>query len=239
MIRSISLGGVDIELEMSDEAFQPTLITKMLAKLVSIPPEADVLDLGCGVGPLAILAAKKGAKTVVASDIMPEACRLAQRNAERNGVGDKVSVVCGSLFDAVGDARFDIIINDVSGVADEVARLSPWYPPSIPTGGGDGADVIVPMLNKAPNYMKPGGTIWFPTGTISNVPRTLAAAQEAFGNNVQLVSEMDVPFCEEFLQDLDTMRRLKSQGIIDYVNKRSRYLWQLQFYKAQLQASAS
>jgi methylase of polypeptide subunit release factors len=231
-IHGIVLENTRIELELSEETFKPTLITKMIAEHVAVPKGGAVLDLGCGVGVLAIFAARNGAGRVVAVDVMEQACKLAAHNIERNGVADRVTVKCGSLFDPVGSDSFDIIINDVSGVADEVARLSPWYPPTIPTGGTDGADVIVPMLLESPKHLHPGGVIYFPTGSISNVARTLDAAKQAFGDNVALVDEKDVPFCEEFYQDLDTMYRLKSEGIIDFTSRRSRHLWQLSLYKA-------
>ena len=233
-IHSFVLESIPIELELSEETFKPTLITKMISKHVPIPEDGSVLDLGCGVGVLAIFAARKGAARVLAVDVMDRACELAAGNVLRNGVADRVQVKCGSLFGPVGAEKFDLVINDVSGVADEVARLSPWYPPTIPTGGTDGADVIVPMLLESPNHLNPGGVLYFPTGTISNVARTLEAARTSFGDNVVLIDEMDVPFCEEFNQDLDTMYRLKSEGIIDFTSRRSRHLWQLQLYKAWL-----
>lgn len=232
MIRNFSMGGFNIELEVSDDAFQPTLTTKLMAKHLSIKEDSSVLDLGCGVGILGILAALRGATKVVAVDVMAEACGLAKLNALRNRVQDRLRVLCGSLFEPVQAEKFDIILNDVSGVADEVARLSPWYPPSIPTGGVDGADVIVPMLLEAPRHLKPGGVLYFPTGTISNIARTLAAAKEAFGRNVELVDSIDVPFCAEFNQNMEAMNRLKSEGIIDFFSVRSRRFWQLQLYKA-------
>jgi methylase of polypeptide subunit release factors len=231
-IHSLNLEGFSIELELSNETFKPTTITKMIARHVDIPKSGAVLDLGCGVGVLAIFAALRGAAKVVAVDIMEEATRLAQLNVLRNKVEETVTVLCGSLFDKVGDEQFDVIIDDVSAVADEVARMSSWYPPSIPTGGRDGADVIVPMLLQAPHHLKPGGVLYFPTGTISNVQRTLDAAKQAFGGKVELVDEMDVPFPEELSKNIDAMQRLKDEGIVDFVTKRSRYLWQLQLYKA-------
>ena len=228
------IGETCIELESSSITFQPTLLTRLLAKHVPISKGSTVLDLGCGVGVLAINAALQGAKSVTAIDIMPEACELARANARRNGVEDRMNVYCGDLFDPIPDAKFDIIINDVSGVAEEVARISPWYPPSIPSGGFDGADIIVPMLLLAPQHLNPGGVIYFPTGTISNIPRTLAAAETAFGKNVSLVSETDVPFVREFNENIDAMMRMKDEGLIDFTTRRSRHLWQLQIYKAWL-----
>ena len=140
----------------------------------------------------------------------------------------------GDLFDAVGAKRYDVIISDVSGVVDEVARLSPWYPMTIPTGGRDGADHIVRLIRAAPDHLRPGGVLYFATGTISNVERTLGAAREAFGDNVALVEQVEVPFVQEFRDNMPAMTRLRDEGLIDFTVRRSRHLWSLQIYRAWL-----
>ena len=47
----------------------------------------SALELGAGCGLVAIALALAGVRRVVASDVDPLACRLAERNAKRNGVG--------------------------------------------------------------------------------------------------------------------------------------------------------
>jgi release factor glutamine methyltransferase len=233
-LQSYEFDGQVLELELSKAVFQPTLTSRALAR--SLPPVtgATVLDLGCGTGVLAILAALRGAEQVDAVDVMPQACELARSNARRNGVADRVNVTSGDLFESVAGRHYDIIISDVSGVADEVARLSPWYPETIPTGGRDGADHIVRLLHAAPAHLRPGGTLFFATGSISNVGRTLEAARESFGKNVELVQELSVPFCAEFNDNLETMTRMQSEGLVDFTVRRSRRLWTLQIYRAWL-----
>ncbi len=201
-----------MELEVSETVFQPTLTTRVLAQCVHIPAGATVLDLGCGVGALAVVAALKGAAHVDAVDVMAQACPLVPANARRNGVGDRIDASSGDLFEAVGDRRYDVIISDVSGVVDEVSRLSPWYPTSIPTGGHDGADQIVRMLEGAAAHLRPNGVLYFPTGTISNIPRTLAAAAQSFGKNVELLEQVEVPFVAEFKDNMDVMTRLRDRA---------------------------
>lgn len=231
-VHDYQFGGCQMELEVNDTVFQPTLTTRVLAQHVHISEGASVLDLGCGVGALAVVAALKGAVHVDAVDVMPQSCPLVESNARRNGVGDRVSPSSGDLFQAIGAKRYDVIISDVSGVVDELSRLSPWYPLSIPTGGHDGADQIVRMLEGAPDHLHPGGVLYFPTGTISNIPRTLAAAEKAFGKQVELLGSVEVPFVREFKENMDIMARLRDQGLIDYTTKRSRHLWTLQIYRA-------
>ena len=225
-------GGCEMELETSEDVFQPTLTSRVLARCVKIPKGADVLDLGCGVGVLAIMAALKGAGHVDAVDVMPQACALVTANARRNGVADRLTATPGDLFETVGTRRYDLIISDVSGVVDEVARLSPWYPDSIPTGGHDGADVIVRLIHEAPDHLRPGGTLYFATGTISNIKRTLEAARETFGDKVELVEQVEVPFHPNFNDNMTAMTRMRDEGLIDFTVRRSRHLWQLLIYRA-------
>ncbi|HEU0199244.1 MAG TPA: 50S ribosomal protein L11 methyltransferase, partial [Burkholderiaceae bacterium] len=52
----------------------------------NLPPNARVLDYGCGSGILAIAAARLGAREVAGTDIDPQALAAAQANASANGV---------------------------------------------------------------------------------------------------------------------------------------------------------
>jgi release factor glutamine methyltransferase len=231
-LQTYDFEGQTLEMELSEDVFQPTLTSRALARCMTILPGSSALDLGCGTGVLAILAARRGAGHVDAVDVMPQACVLARANARRNGVGDCVNVSCGDLFESVSEQKYDVIISDVSGVADEVARLSPWYPDAIPTGGHDGADHIVRLLQAAPQYLRPGGVLYFATGSISNVKRTLDAAHESFNDRVELMEELSVPFIREFNDNIAAMTRMQSEGIVDFTVRRSRRLWSLQIYRA-------
>jgi SAM-dependent methyltransferase len=68
---------------------------------------ARVLDVGTGSGVQALLAARN-ASHVVATDINPRALAFTELNAALNGFTN-IEVRLGSLFDAVGGERFDLI----------------------------------------------------------------------------------------------------------------------------------
>jgi ribosomal protein L11 methyltransferase len=82
-------GVVDVVVERRGNAFgtgsHPT--TQMcLALLLELEPRGGAADLGCGVGTLAIAAAKLGWAPVVGVDRVPVAVEVARENVARNGV---------------------------------------------------------------------------------------------------------------------------------------------------------
>ena len=60
-----------------------------VALLLELEPGGSAADLGCGVGTLAIVAAKLGWAPVVGVDRVPVAIEVAHENVERNGVSSR------------------------------------------------------------------------------------------------------------------------------------------------------
>jgi len=61
-----------------------------------------LLDVGCGSGILSIALARPGGRSVLATDIDPEAVRVCRENARANGVGGRVQAIWGA---GLGDRR--------------------------------------------------------------------------------------------------------------------------------------
>ena len=80
----------------------------------TVRPGDVVLDLGCGVGIFAVLAAKAGAKKVYAVDV-DDCVHYARRVVDHNGVGDRVEIVRGRIEEVVFPERIDVVIGDVRG----------------------------------------------------------------------------------------------------------------------------
>jgi len=91
--------------------------------------ERSVLDVGTGSGILAIAAAKRGARRVVAVDVDPLAVRAATENALRNGV--EVEVREGSAGDV--DGSFELVLANL--VADVIVRMAPDLSARLGPGG--------------------------------------------------------------------------------------------------------
>jgi ribosomal protein L11 methyltransferase len=84
-------------------------------------PGATVLDVGCGSGVLAIVAARLGAPYVEAIDVAPAAIEATAANASRNGVAGTVSASARPL--ASIDETFDLVLaNLLAPTLVELAR---------------------------------------------------------------------------------------------------------------------
>lgn len=82
--------------------------SRLLAGLTVRRPVARALDVGCGCGIEAILAARH-AERVIATDINPRALTFTAFNAALNGV-DNVECRAGSFFEPVAGETFDLIV---------------------------------------------------------------------------------------------------------------------------------
>ncbi len=90
------------------------LAAHLLKEALTKRPHARVLDVGTGTGILAILAKLLGAKEVIATDIDPEAVRVAQENFVLNTV-EEIEVSTKELSEIHGE--FDVVVaNIIDGV---------------------------------------------------------------------------------------------------------------------------
>lgn len=86
---------------------------------------AHVIDLGCGTGILAMVAARLGAGSVVALDPDEDACRSALENVERNGLSGVVRAECHGYQD-FDELEADLIVANLNRpmLAGAIERLN-------------------------------------------------------------------------------------------------------------------
>ncbi|MEM9492966.1 MAG: HemK/PrmC family methyltransferase, partial [Myxococcota bacterium] len=122
-----------------------------------------IADIATGSGAIAVtLASELPRAMVVATDISVEAAAIAVRNAERNGVAERVTVRVGDLFAAVEPgARFDLIVSNPPYVRSaEIAGLAPHVrrePHQALDGGDDGLVILRRLVADAARHLVPGG----------------------------------------------------------------------------------
>ena len=87
----------------------------------------SVLDMGCGTGILAILAALKGGATrIVAIDIDPTATESAIENSNANRVGDEIEILTGDASLLASLEKFDLILANINRniILDDIQKYS-------------------------------------------------------------------------------------------------------------------
>ena len=219
------------------DVFQPTSTTVLLLRaarrlIAHGPAPRALLDLGCGCGIVSVVLAKLLPPTthVCASDLSAAAVRLARHNAVRNGV----TVDCrrGSLWEPWAGECFDLIVDDVAGVSEPVARASGWYPPSVPSDAGqDGTRWILNVLERAPDFLAPGGRLVFPVLTLSRESAVLEQAHARFAA-VEQVEEQWYPLGDELLTHFGEIEALAAAGSVRLERRGSRWCWATRVFVA-------
>jgi SAM-dependent methyltransferase len=134
----------------ADAVMGPGPTTVMLARLVA-PSAGAVLDVGCGAGTLALLAAARGAARAVGVDLSPRAVALARVNARLNGSAAEFRD--GDLLAPVRGEAFDLVVCQPPYVA-----LPPGLSPTVYLHGGARGDELALRFAAAfPAALRPGG----------------------------------------------------------------------------------
>jgi precorrin-6B methylase 2 len=231
--KSWSIRGVDFSLELwPGQVFVPTTVSEVLAEqLTVLPQETVVIDMGCGSGFFAVLAAKLGAAQIYAVDVMAQAVELTQKNLARNGLAGRAEVLCGHLFEPLKGIQAQQIILDVSGVAAKLARSTPWYPEAIASASEDGTEPTISALTAGFQHLLPGGKLIFPCGTLAHESRIIEAAKDLFRNNLRLLSEKLIPVTRQLKDAFDQCHDLMENGWVSLVERRGKQYWLLHIYE--------
>ena len=119
-----------------------------------------ILDIGTGSGILAVTLALETKARVCATEISPDALRIARANAAR--LGAHVDFVRCDLGAAFAAAAFDLVVSNPPYIAtSELATLQrevrEWEPRAALDGGPDGLAVYRRLIPDAARLLRPGG----------------------------------------------------------------------------------
>jgi release factor glutamine methyltransferase len=146
------------------------LIVEIALAVVKDQTRPRFADIGTGSGCLAVsLLHELPAARALAVDVSPAALLVAQRNAERHGVSDRLRLVHSDLFSALDGAEvFDVIVSNPPYVPAVVLPALPREvqkePQAALDGGSDGLTLVRRLLTEAPAFLSAGGSLVFEIG---------------------------------------------------------------------------
>jgi release factor glutamine methyltransferase len=168
-----------LEFEITRDCLIPRPETELLVEraiefLRTRNGEQLICDLCTGCGCVAVAIARNFAGCrVVATDISDAALEVAERNVSRHGLGNRVKLLKGDLFEpiipGIGPAKFDLIVCNPPYVSEpEFAKLAKnvrdFEPKLALTAGIDGLDIIKKIVAETSQFLKPAGALMLEIG---------------------------------------------------------------------------
>lgn len=162
-----------LHLHVPAGVFPPMPVSDVLGRVVieRVRPGQRVLDVGCGAGANAVLAAQRGAD-VVGIDVNPASVEASRANAAANGAAERTTFLVSDLFDDV-DGTFDVMLIDPP---------FRWFPARSMLARAvtdEGFGTLRRFLAEAPDRLRPGGEVlvfYGSSGDVAHLDERAAAA---------------------------------------------------------------
>lgn len=170
----------------------------------------NILDIGTGSGCIAVsLARYLPLVYVTATDISEDALAVAENNAQKHGVSDRIKFLCGSLFEALNNdrnvdcehlqgistSRFNVIVSNPPYIETDLIKelfneVKDYEPVIALDGGKDGLSFYRAIIEKAPEYLSDNGLLAFETG-YCQAAEVAGILQKTVGfNNIEIIKDL-------------------------------------------------
>lgn len=201
--------------------FVPNTTTKLLINSVLsiVSSKKKILDLGCGTGAVGISLFKEGiiSDKIYASDLSLEAAKCCEKNIKSYKFDSDIRT--GSMFEPWINEKFDIVIDDISAISEDVANISPWFPGVPCKTGKDGTDLVSKIITDAKKYLKSDSSLFFfPVLSLSNVEQILSLTRKKF-NYVELIKRKTWPLPADLMPHIDLLEKLENENAIKFERK--------------------
>jgi len=153
------LGG-RLRLLQSRRGYRVAIDAVLLAAAIDPAPGERVLDLGAGIGSVGLCLAKRMPDcTILGIELQPALAQLAERNATRNGLGDRVRTIVHDIAEPLPRtfSLFDQVATNPPYLAAAVADPSP--DPSKALATVESSANLARWLEVATSALKSAGTL--------------------------------------------------------------------------------
>ena len=166
----------DFIINTDENVYVPAEDSYMLADNLEIKEGASVLEIGTGSGVVAMYASRLS-DNITVTDINFDACELARKNFEDNGI-ENIEILFGNMFEPVESRKFDVILfntpylpTDDGDVIDDTLNYAF-------DGGLNGRKVIDLFLDEVGNHLNDGGIVQMIQSSLSGNEETLQRLDE-------------------------------------------------------------
>ncbi len=168
-----------LEINVTPDCMIPRPETELLVEraiefLRTRPGTQFVCDLCTGSGCIAVAIAKNYPDArIIATDICDAALAVAAGNVEKHQLGDRITLLCGDLFDPIMPQldvnEFDLIVCNPPYVSTaEYEKLDinvkDYEPKKALFAGVDGLDIYCRIIEKAEEFLKPNAALMLEIG---------------------------------------------------------------------------
>jgi release factor glutamine methyltransferase len=182
LIGHIEFFGLDFAVDASVLIPRPETekLVELALEFISHLADPVLADVGTGSGCIGVtLAVHAPSARVYALDLSPHALRVAQANALRHGVADRMTFLRSDLLASLPEP-VDLIAANPPYVAHQdwptlPREVSAHEPRLALDGGPDGLDLIRELLDQAPSYLAPRGATLIEIGATQGLAATQLA----------------------------------------------------------------
>ena len=176
------------DFKVNKDVLSPRPETEMLVdaalEILKDKPKARILDLGTGSGAIIISCLSEAPHSEgVAVDASQVALSVAEQNAKKHGVTNRLTILHGSWFEAVS-GQFDIILSNPPYITDAAMQtlgveVAQFDPDLALRGGTDGMTAYRAIIAETKTYLNSGGALLLEIGydqgeSVSNMLRALS-----------------------------------------------------------------
>ena len=208
-----------ISIYINRKTFQPNLTTISLINSVKkiIKKNQKLLDLGCGSGVIGCYFLKKKlTNKFYGSDISNDAIKCSKYNLQK--IKKNYDLRQSNLLNNWKSEKFDIIINDISGISSKLNNLTDWFKFAPNNSGKDGIKYTINVLKKYKKHLNKNGSLIFPVLGLSNRKKIVFYLKKEKINYVILYKKT-WPLPSMLKKHQKILYKLKKQNIINYEEK--------------------